>query len=360
MLDHTLLLHRPVTQTRDDSAVKSASMEAPNDALLVRRIISAYRLSANACSGAGLWHVSLAPRKRDVHDALLAGDEALVAEQLRNPAGNELFFGFEALYKSGKPSPEWLSLHARLVYNELLCLAEATAAIKLWNPETDSEPPLRSVDEVLALLDNALGFPVIFPNPYPEEYGLASSRGIASLRSIDAIYQAWRIWTLVEKNRDARVLEIGGGLGRVAYYARRFGVRSYTIIDIPLGSVAQAYYLGRTCGDAVIELEGEASAAPIKLKAPAFFLEGQESYDLVLNSDSFPEIDDETTGRYAEAIKQRGGRFLSMNHEHYRLVRDIMGVAPVYRSPYWIRRGYVEELFEPQRESHTYRSFATG
>ena len=75
-------------------------------------------------------------------------------------------------------------------------LCEAVGIIKLANPEAynpgDPPPTLASPDELLAFADEAFGFRIEFPNPYAEEFGLLTSRGIATLRSIDALYQAAR------------------------------------------------------------------------------------------------------------------------------------------------------------------------
>jgi hypothetical protein len=342
------MVHRPMAHTRDDHAISTGSASG-DDTTLVWRIIAAYRRSVDAQSGGGFWQTDFAQMKRDVHDALMSGDVQLVAQHLRNPAGNRLFYGFEAIFKGAVPTPAWLSEYSRLVHNQLMRLCEAVGIIKLANPEAynpgDPPPTLASPDELLAFADEAFGFRIEFPNPYAEEFGLLTSRGIATLRSIDALYQAWRLWSLCGRNAGARVVEIGGGLGRAAYCAHRIGIGSYTIIDIPLTCVAQAYHLGRTFADHVIELEGESLGRPIRIKSPTFFFEQADRYDIAFNSDSLPEIDPETASRYVEAMKALCGMFLSINHECFMPVRQTMGVPAEYRFPYWIRRGYVEELY---------------
>ena len=92
-------------------------------------------------------------------------------------------------------------------------------------------------------------------------------------------------------------------------------------------------------------MEGESLGRPIRIKSPTFFFEQADRYDIAFNSDSLPEIDPETASRYVEAMKARCGMFLSINHECFMPVRQTMGVPAEYRFPYWIRRGYVEELY---------------
>ena len=49
----------------------------------------------------------------------------------------------------------------------------------------------QTTDQILDQIDRTLGLKLHFPNPFPNELGLPSSRGIVGFRSIHAIYQAW-------------------------------------------------------------------------------------------------------------------------------------------------------------------------
>ena len=85
-----------------------------------------------------------------------------------------------------------------------------------------------------------------------------------------------------------------------------------------------------------------------------------KSFDLALNQDSLPEMNESTMCGYLDEIARLvDGRFLSINHESGQAVgggfrHGIVRAAtdqrpafhPVYRMPYWMRPGYVEELFE--------------
>jgi len=80
---------------------------------------------------------------------------------------------------------------------------------------------------------------------------------------------------------------------------------------------------------------------------PAPFLESSDTYDLVVNVDSMTEMSRDYATRYFEAASRRSRGLLSINHEFNSFtVREIAGpTASVYRNEYWLRRGYVEELF---------------
>jgi hypothetical protein len=78
-------------------------------------------------------------------------------------------------------------------------------------------------------------------------------------------------------------------------------------------------------------------------------LNSDDRYDLVLNADSLTELDPETASAYCEAFRDRANIFLSINHEVnpftvHKLYAPIAKPA-VSRTPYWMRAGYVEEIF---------------
>jgi hypothetical protein len=102
---------------------------------------------------------------------------------------------------------------------------------------------------------------------------------------VQAIYQAWRIFSLVEGNIEVRVAEIGAGIGRTALYAKKLGVRDYTIVDLPISAVAQANFLSRALGADEVCLFGE-DRRGVRILPPAAFLDGSDHYDIVVNVDS--------------------------------------------------------------------------
>ena len=191
------------------------------------------------------------------------------------------------------------------------------------------------------------------PNPFPGEHGLLTAKGVISYRVPQALYQAWRIKQILSGVKEPKVLEIGGGLGRTAHYAYELGVKDYTIIDLPISAAAQSYFLGRTIGSENIILEGEAPqehSQKVKILQPSSFLNGKLKYDLIINVDSFTEMNESTAAAYWEKIKSSSNAFLSINHEINPIKMssliekdgsDITGV----RFPYWMRKGYVEEFF---------------
>jgi hypothetical protein len=329
--------------------LKSTAVTPPtaeDDGALVERIIAAYQTSVGVTQRSdSFWDNAFFNRKREIHDALVAKDRPVLTEMLRDPGRTDLFYGFENLARSVAPGANY---GGRDAHRDLMVLSEAVGAARCRSPEYGEPTSLPDVESLLDRLDDTLGTSLQFPNPFAGEAGLATSRGVVSYRAVQAIFQAWRIVELIDARPGARVLEIGAGLGRTAYYATQFGVSDYTIIDIPLSNVAQATFLGRTLGTDAIRLFGE-DGPGVRIMPPPVFLEGADSYDLVVNVDSFPELAPDVARSYADAIKSRAEMFLSINHEYQAFtVRELfnqIGLTAASRAPYWMRRGYVEEMF---------------
>ena len=326
-----------------------------DDGRLIDRLSASYRQRAEAPTG--MWGDFFRDLHGDIHNAILGSDRGRIEAILRNPVSSDLLYGFDYTARSfRRGGPRIEDRHdPALTLDGLLCLAEAVGARSLENPERYTWRARKTgAEEVMAQLEDAFRLRLSIPNPFPAEYGLVCRDSIMSYRVPQSIYQAWRISQIVKNIERPRVLEIGGGLGRTAYFARQFGITDYTIIDIPVSSLAQGYFLGRVLGDSAVQLHGEpfgASADRIKLMAPRFFLDGTDRYDLVLNVDSLTEMGSVAAREYWFAIRRRAGVFLSINHEANEftvreLIKDSAGIAKINRAPSWMRRGYTEELVE--------------
>jgi hypothetical protein len=344
--------HRPAEKTGGVLGISRAHQDI-DDSGLVHRITSAFRKANETPLGSSdsLWLGQIADIRQTEYQTMLEGSHADITKMLRNPRQTQLFYGFDSLVASSR-SPDdsgWQEWTRQWNYDCLVRLAEAVGTVRLEHPEAPPhDTKIRDVEDLLIGLDGVFGFKIQFPNVFPEEIGLRTARGVASYRAIQALYQAWRIFQIVGKRPFAKVLEIGAGLGRTAYFARQFGIENYTIIDLPLTGVAQAYFLGcALCVDA-LRLFGEAGGGPLAILPPSSFFETEDRYDLIINVDSMTEMGASTANDYWRAISMRTSVFLSINHEFNEFtVREIINSTPgldVRRTPYWLRRGYVEEL----------------
>jgi len=321
---------------------------------LVERLLASYRRTFKKAHYGSMWGTIFEQNHLPIHQVFMAGSVAEAERILRDPATTQLHHGFDTTVadftKRLMASEATARDLAKTCKMKLLTLGDALGVTSVDNPESYCaypEPaPAPETDELLDRIERALGFRIDFPNPFPNEFGLATKRGIAGYRAINALYQAYRIKTLVARIRNPRILEIGGGTGRTAYYAHKLGFKNYSIVDLPFTAISQGYFLGRTLGPASIAVDGDPETSDtVKLYAPETFFASRERYDLIVNVDSLTEMGWETASAYWKAIRSRAARFLSINHESNEFtVRQLPGFAPQTRYPYWMRRGYVEEL----------------
>ena len=156
------------------------------------------------------------------------------------------------------------------------------------------------------------------------------------------------------RGRGCSILEIGAGMGRTAFYAREWGLGQYTIVDLPMSNVAQAAFLGAVLGEDAICLTGE-NRSGIRILTPEWLFATDDRFDIILNTDSLTEMPLETATRYAQIAMDRAGKLLSINHEaNDALVHELAPLRgrSLYRSTFWLRPEYVEELFVAVASGH--------
>ena len=351
--------HRDEEFVKNLPAYASRTVAQPcDDANLVNRIVAAYQKAEKKHLGNSMWQVVFDERLTPIHHVFQMGNIVEASTVLRNPGHTDLFWGIDNLCRSVLPnylSYDGLTATATHSLDSLVRFGEAIGAIKLDNVENHQSGLLRKwyANEVLDSIEAKLGITINFPNPFPDELGIFTKKGTASGKAIQALYQAYLIKELLKDIPNPRVLEIGAGLGRTAYYCKQFGIENYIIIDIPITALASSYFLGRTVGEDQIALLGENldnSERKIKILTPDQFLNDESHYDLIINVDSLTEMDINTIKLYLGKIEKTCPMFLSINHEEnqysvFELLSTSQRVKTVQRKPYWMRLGYVEELY---------------
>jgi hypothetical protein len=306
----------------------------------LKRFYSFATSQAGTSNDSSIWS-GIDQKRKPIHDALLSSDDSAF-DLLSNPHETYLFYGMDNIYPDADLTNQDIGISE---CDTLERLAEALGTRRKFYDESllfgathkdlEIEKELDAVCLKLGIDDLAI------PNPFKDTQGLNTSRGVLDYRSLQAMYQASRIMRFSPK----RVVEIGGGLGRTASFSSLMGVEQYAIVDIPLTIVAQALFLGLTFGEEQIKLPGEIdSAQRFHLLLPDEFTEAD--YDVVFNADSMTEMRRQDASTYADAIKSNAKPFISINHEHNSFtVCDLFGPT-FHRYPYWMRKGYVEEIFE--------------
>lgn len=157
-----------------------------------------------------------------------------------------------------------------------------------------------------------------------------------------------------------RVVEIGPGMGRTAYYGHLAGL-DYTTIDLPLGIVAQACFLGRAVGPDALWFSDEDEIAPagrIKLLHGA----PDRQFDIALNVDSMTEMPTAVAFNYFRWAASHARHLLSINHSKnpFTVAQVAAFAAPnkvVWRRPCPAWDGYTEEVFKLNGLGHLPHGF---
>lgn len=247
---------------------------------------------------------------------------------------------------------------------ELLKLAQALGVCGVSNPEADAaakyhvDPPVNAnhltTDELLDRIQQQLPFPIRFP-PFSGNclQGLLTKYGVTSNRHLFYLWVLKRILELCPDPQSG-IIEIGAGFGVLGYYLDQVGYRDYTTIDLAMINVCQAYFLAKNLPNRTLILSSEAGNPfdpqyrdAIKLlHATDFPSVPKHRFSLMVNMDGLTEMGATQAAQYAQS--HCAPMLLSINHElnEFRVLDIVQPHKTLkYRYPFWLRDGYVEELY---------------
>ena len=368
------LLHPPgLSAPRARTRIVADKFPSPADVEIAARLLAAYR-SARFSMGRDaerddLWTTITASQSGFIR-LLERGEASRLAAYLcnlsRQDAGRGIIQG-DREYEAIMRDPGYRRAIGLMTKDKLVSLAEAVGVLAVENPEqgTFGRSIHLDVDVLVRKISERLG-DIAPPDLDGGLLKLETAHGLFGERDLNAIFTAFLVKRLLGPSwSEADVCEIGAGTGRVAYWAVRTGVGHYTIFDLPHVNVVQGYYLLKGLGPEKVVLYDESApvnGSPRISVLPSHSIRDARTrrFDLVLNQDSFPEIHAATVREYLLWVRQVSrGRFLSINHESRPrsaagsvqlnvpdLVDEVGGFERVDRFPYWLRRGYVAELYE--------------
>jgi hypothetical protein len=331
------------------------------DPSLLRRIKTSYRQSIASYEqpASSMW-ATIAERRNDIHQALLEDDDERTAELLGNPSKTELYYGMDTVHAqtvAALKASEATQAHIKnVVQTHFVAMAESIGATRAWYFEAQgqrSEPAIATIEEMLDSIDKVFGIRLHYPNPFDDEFGVKTSRGIIVARTPMAIYQSWKVALVAKLVKGRKVLEIGPGNGRSLFYSYSEGITDYTTIDLPMGIVGQACFLAATLGPEKIWMIGDDPATQegrVRLLPPHALYDSPEDFDVVLNVDSLTEMDPQQSVTYLRYAFDHALALISINHEFnahtFQNLADMAGICQrPLRSVSAIRPGYIEEVF---------------
>lgn len=147
-------------------------------------------------------------------------------------------------------------------------------------------------------------------------------RGTREMHKRLSTYQAQTSLELLHQCKLQSIIEIGPGFGRTAGSLFEAGITDYSTVDLPLGMVAQACFLGRTLGPESVWFYGEPDRPGLRLYPASH--QPDRRFGLAINSDSLTEMSMLTAVRYLNWIAEHCEGFFSINQEfNLFTVRDI-------------------------------------
>ena len=191
-------------------------------------------------------------------------------------------------------------------HDQLVTLGQYLGVVPLETTEQGEYGRAIHLDpkEVARRVEREIGVSVLSPNVFSDLFGLRVDGGVIEQRGLQGLYAALRMNSIVgvaHPRADAfadpapmRVCEIGGGFGLAAEFSWRIGFRHYVIVDLPSMLLMQYYYLRMSLPRVAVKFVRDGEAIPegpgvYLISADAFTKRRSESFDIVVNCDSFPK-----------------------------------------------------------------------
>jgi hypothetical protein len=361
------LMHLPHNPTLAPVVILDPDPDTERSRGAVARVIDAYEAALRAAHAPSpsMW-AGIETKHAAFLEAMRARDTAVVRDTLARLFHTSLIWGLGRVHpdtpghiRSGQPEGVQIQ-----IADALVSLAEATGVARITCIEqqgVDGHLAALQADTgaLLTAIVDRTGLETEMP-PLGGNYGCEIAGRRVSIDSLVHAYTPYRLRQLGVGGGE-RVAEIGGGYGCLSYICRRSGFTDYTIYDLPWVNVLQGYVLIMSLPPDEVSLFGEPDR-PVRVRPFwEFAALPNRSVDVVINTDSLPEIGEDTARRYIADIARVVRRgFLSINQEamaHYPgigpqlNVNALVAAEPrlrnLHRHRYWMRQGYVEEWFVP-------------
>lgn len=341
----------------------------PEDREIAARVLAAFKRATELESKfvdlgqtEGVWEIVKRTHHVEAYRLLFEEDVEGLAAYLCNGLRRTICYGFVLgpnILRSLEQRDSTAWPHLLLIKDRLVALAVALGVLPHENPEQGRYGQNIHIEfrELISRIEECVGFK-IHRSPIMGNFGvLLDSDQLIDSKVSEDTYSTIRLRELMHGNS---VAEIGGGFGGAAYFNVLAGLRT-TIFDLPIINVVQSYFLIKTLGASKVRLLDELNPSAVVSVLPWLsFFDRENTFDIAFNRDSMSEFQREVAERYLREIQNRQVPFLSINQEVENLSgdRDVhqlnvghmaraAGLVRSVRMQYWLRRGYVEEFFQP-------------
>lgn len=307
---------------------------------------------------------------KDFLDCLRDNDSEKLALYLCNMASNNVTHGLSQgtqMTTMLRQRTQTRKRVASLYFDRVLCLAEMMGCLPAEGPEQSQfgQNISHSINEVVNLIESQIRVSILLPQIEGGLFGIKVKDGVLAQRDLFALEAALELRSIAYVTGSSTFGEIGAGIGKAAFWSWKLGLKNYSIFDLPYVAVISAFYLIKALPPNSVLLYGEVGIdAERKIKIqPYWCFKGheREHVDVVLNQDSFPEMNDAIVLDYFRAMMDAGVKYLlSINQEGMEKLmsferrqgrvciwaEQLQGFRRIYRTKVWTRPGYVEEPFQ--------------
>jgi hypothetical protein len=335
---------------------------------ICERLIAAYHLALRSerqgKSSDDMWSIHAHEYHQEVCRALESRDPSatlrVLAGMFTDPVTTGLALG-RGTYDACVAHPRATQLDW---HDKAISLGISLGMVAAQCPEQGEYGTLLDLDSpsVLGMVVKHLGVSLA-PPQCGGIFGVETMGSIYPVNYLLHICTAHRLRSLIAAAQGSSAcLEIGGGVGFLAYAALVMGIRRFSIIDLPISNVLQGYYLLRSQFSDRVRLYGEPAKegdSSIDILPTTSIDElPARSFEIAINQDSFPEMGRAVAVNYLRQLPTLAKTFLSINQESQTRISDSFSqnwthqlcaqnpsMRLMYRAPYWMRKGYVEELY---------------
>jgi hypothetical protein len=359
-------MHYPWNAATAPTVILDADQANTKHKEAVSRVIDAYGLACREQIDAApsMW-TDLEASNGEFVNALKKGDFEQLSQTFSRLFQSKAIVGLgkfdETLVNDVRMNNEKSHLQLRIT-DALVSLGQAIGVLQVTSVEQQGvEPQLKILEvdltKLLHEIESRIGFKLDSPK-IGSTYGCMVEDRFITLDGIINAYVAHRLIQL-GLSKSSSLVEIGGGFGSLAEIIYRALGCPYFLYDLPWVAAIQGYFLIMALPAGTVRLLGETNGTVQVLPFWRFADWPERSIDYLVNSDSLPEMGFDTASDYIHKISNKlRGLFLSINQEAMAknsnvgqqncvnaMIRSTTNLRLVSRSIYWMRQGYVEEVF---------------
>ena len=218
----------------------------------------------------------------------------------------------------------------------------------------------KNITKLIKKIKSKCKVDISFPN-IGSPYGININNNLITFENIEHLYASEKIWEYInlfysKNNKKLNIVEIGGGYGGLArniFLKKTNFIKSYSLVDLPLMLAYQKYFINKSIGKKLVSNK-------FKFLSPKNFFIDKSKIDIMINQNSFPEMNINIVNKYAKKFlknfSNKNSLLISFNHEAFdnrqvlvpRVLENLKKFKRISRTLSWVRRDYVEEVYKIQ------------